>query len=391
MDDREQGEPAHTASGTGRNCGDSWWLHGMVEQLLWVKLLRVPALALRPQRIVLAVFLVVLIGLLGGITLPWQGEDVEPFLGAMLGTASESLWPFWQSLLTMEIGSTGSALVHVLVDTPRMAFAQYPVESVVLGLPMLVVWAVLGGAVCRSVACEVSLEVTLPWTNQLAFVTKRWASFLGVVLVPTVLIALVVLVLAVGGVALFNGAPILELLGGLLFGIGLLLALAAVALAAVTAAGCPMLLPSVACEGTDTIEALGRVLAYVIARPLRLAVFIAIGGGVCVTASAVAFGLAEGAIGVAHAAAGSWLSPDGIAEFTGPPAIDAQDRLGGTLPETGATARWSAWMVGFWGSCLRLVAAGYAVSCFFTAGTMLYLFMRQVCDGQHYAELWTED
>ena len=57
----------------------------MVEQLLWVKLLRLPALALRPQRVGLAVFLVVLVGLIGRLEMPWRDAETLPFLDAMLG------------------------------------------------------------------------------------------------------------------------------------------------------------------------------------------------------------------------------------------------------------------------------------------------------------------
>ncbi|MDQ7014096.1 MAG: hypothetical protein Q9O74_09400 [Planctomycetota bacterium] len=391
MNDREQTGPGHETATTNPSGGDSWWLHGMVEQLLWVKLLRVPALALRPQRVGLAVFLVVLIGLIGNIGMPWRAEEVEPFLGAVLGAQLDALAMFWQGVLGLDGGAVASGFVGLMVDAPRLALTRYPVESVLLGLPTMAVWAVLGGALCRSVACEVSLEMTLPWTKQLAFATKRWASFLGVVLLPTVVVGAIALVLAVGGVVLFNGVPALELVGGLLFGGGLLLALLAVGMMGLVGLACPMLLPSVACEATDAIEALGRALAYVIARPLRLAVYLAIGGVTCAVAIAVAFALAEGAIGLAHAATGAWLAAQGIAELTGAYPIDAQLDQAGELREIGATARGSAWLVGFWGSCLRLVVMGYAVSCFLTAGTMVYLFMRQVCDGQHYAELWSED
>jgi len=80
----------------------------------------------------------------------------------------------------------------------------------------------------------------------------------------------------------------------------------------------------------------------------------------------------------------------GLAELTGAYPPEAQLSEAGELREIGGVASVSSWMVGFWGSCLRLVAAGYALSCVLTAGTMVYLFMRQVCDGQHYAELWSE-
>lgn len=362
----------------------------MVEQLLWVKLLRLPALALRPQRVVLAVFLVVLVGLIGRLEMPWRDAETPPFLDAMLGAKLEALAQLWRGVIGLHGGAIGSGFAALLIDVPAMALTRYPVETVLLGVPIALVWAVLGGAVCRSVACEVSLEMTLPWTKQLGFAVKRWRTFLGVAVLPGALIGVIALVLAMGGVVLFNGVPGLELLGGLFYGLGLLLALAAAGLVVAMVLGWSMLLPSAACEGTDAIDSFGRVLAYVVARPVRLLMYVLIGGLVSVLAGGVAFGLAEGAIGFAQATAGAWVPAESLAELTGAYPLEAQLNEAGELREVGGVAAASSWMVGFWGSCLRLVAAAYALSCMLTAGTLIYLFMRQVCDGQHYAELWTE-
>ena len=362
----------------------------MVEQLLWVKLLRLPALALRPQRVGLAVFLVVLVGLIGRLEMPWRDAETLPFLDAMLGAKLEAFAQLWRGVVGLHGGAIGAGFAALLIDVPAMALTRYPVETVLLGVPMALVWAVLGGAVCRSVACEVSLEMTLPWTKQLGFAVKRWRTFLGVAVLPASLIALIALVLAMGGVVLFNVVPGLELIGGLFYGLGLLLGVVAAGLVVVLLLGWSMLLPSAACEGTDAFDSVGRVLAYVVARPVRLLTYVLIGGLVSVLAGGLALGLAESAIGFTRATTGAWVPAQGFAELTGAYPPEAQLNEAGELRAIGGVASVSSWMVGFWGSCLRLVATGYALSCVLTAGTMVYLFMRQVCDGQHYAELWSD-
>lgn len=363
----------------------------MAEQLLWVRLLRVPAFALRPQRVGFSVFLVALVGLIGRLRMPWRDAEEMPFLDAVVGAKLEGFAQVWRGVTGLHGGAVGSGFAAILIDAPTLAVTRYPVESVVLGVPMVIVWAVLGGAVCRSVACEVSLEMTLPWTRQLGFGLRRWRTLVGTAVLPGVLIGVVALVLAAGGAVLFNGVPGLELVGGVLYGVGLLLSLAATVLVGVVLLGWPLLLPAAACEGTDAIDAAGRVLAYVIARPVRLIVYLLIGGLVATLATGVAIGLVEGAIGFARAMAGMWVSAEGAAELTGAYPMAARLNDAGELWEVGGLAEASSWLVGFWGSCLRLVAVGYAVSCVLTAGTMVYLFLRQVCDGQHYAELWTEE
>lgn len=362
----------------------------MVEQLLWVKLLRLPALALRPQRVGLALFLVALVGLIGRLEMPWRDAETLPFLDAVLGAKLEALAQLWHGVVGLHGGAIGAGFAALLIDVPAMALSRYPAESVLLGVPMALVWAVLGGAVCRSVACEVSLEMTLPWTKQLGFAVKRWRTFLGVAVLPASLIAAIALVLAMGGLVLFNVVPGLELIGGLFYGLGLLLGLVAAGLVVVLLLGWSMLLPSAACEGTDAFDSVGRVLAYVVARPVRLLMYVFIGGLVSALAGGLALGLAESAIGFTRATAGAWVPAQGLAELTGAYPLEAQLNEAGELREIGGVTSVSSWMVGFWGSCLRLVAAGYALSCVLTAGTMVYLFMRQVCDGQHYAELWSE-
>jgi len=202
-------------------------------------------------------------------------------------------------------------------------------------------------------------------------------------------IGVIALVLAVGGWVSFNVVPGLELVGGLVFGLGLMLGLVAVVLLVLLVLAWPMLVPAAVCEGTDAIDAAGRALAYAIAKPARLVLYLLVAGFVCTAAGVIAMALANGAVAFTEGVAGVWVSSQGVAELTGsyPPgvALDAE----GNVLEVGALATASARMVGFWGSFLRVVAASYIISMVLTAGTMVYLFMRQVCDGQHYAELWT--
>ncbi len=365
------------------------WVHEAGEALLWTRFLRVPALAARPQRVLLSLFLVVLVGFIGGIRMPWRDAETPAFLEAVLGAKFAALGQVWQGAMSLDALAASAGFARLIADVPVLAITEYPVESLVLGLPILLVFAVLAGAVCRSVACEYSLEMTLSWTRQLGFAVSRWRSLVGVLVLPMAVIGVIALVLAVGGWVSFNVVPGLELVGGLVFGLGLMLGLVAVVLLVLLVLAWPMLVPAAVCEGTDAIDAAGRALAYAIAKPARLVLYLLVAGFVCTAAGVIAMALANGAVAFTEGVAGVWVSSQGVAELTGsyPPgvALDAE----GNVLEVGALATASARMVGFWGSFLRVVAASYIISMVLTAGTMVYLFMRQVCDGQHYAELWT--
>ncbi|MCC7388673.1 MAG: hypothetical protein IT431_07875 [Phycisphaerales bacterium] len=363
------------------------WVQEAGEALLWPRLLRVPALAARPQRVVLGAFLLLVIGAIGSVRLPWRDEQLPPILDAVVGAKLAALSDLWAGVLALSPRAVAAGLARVLTDASSVALTDYPIEALLLGVPMLVAGSVLAGAVCRSVACEFSQEITLPWTRQLAFALQRWRSMVGVLVLPWAIVGVIALILAGAGFLCFNGIPGPELLGGLLFGLAVLLGLAAVLCTIAATLAWPMLVPAVACEGTDAIDAAGRALAYALARPIRLLAYLAVAGAVCLAASTVAVAVADGATDFARASASAWVSDRGVAEIAG--AATGRVMPGDGAEPVGALAETSGAMVAFWGSCLRVVAGGYIVSMVLTAGTLIYLFMRQICDGQHYAELWT--
>jgi hypothetical protein len=208
-----------------------------------------------------------------------------------------------------------------------------------------------------------------------------------VLLLPWIAIGLIALMLALAG--LVFRVSVLDVIGAILFGIALVLALIAVLVLVLSVLAAPMLVPAGACEGTDAIDAVQRAIAYAFARPIRLVWYLlvaAIFGAIAIT---VVWGLAEGADRFARAAAASWTGPSGEAALTGFFPAEATLDAEGNPRELGGTAAAAARILDFWSSVLATVVAAYAVSYFFASGTLIYLFMRQVCDGQHYTELWT--
>ncbi len=376
-----QDKPSHTRA-PGLN-----WVHDAGEALLWPRLLRVPAMAARPQRVVLSLFLLVVVGAIGNLRFPWRGET-PAFLDTLLGAKFEALGQLARGVRDADAALISDGFAQLLARVPVLVISEYPLEAILLGIPVLVAFAVFAGAVCRSVACEFSQELTLPWAQQLGFAVRRWRTLAGVLVLPAGVIGVIGLLLAVAGFVFFNIVPGLEVVGGLLYALALLLGLAAVAVLVLTTIAWPILIPAAVCEGTDAIDAVGRALAYAVARPLRLVVYLLLAALVCAVASAIALAFAEGAVSFAHAATSAWTSDRGFAEIQGrfpAPVLDSE----GNPEALGLLASTSSWIVDFWSGCLRLVAAAYALSTALTASTLTYLFMRQLCDGQHYAELWT--
>ena len=67
---------------------------------------------------------------------------------------------------------------------------------------------------------------------------------------------------------------------------------------------------------------------------------------------------------------------------------DAGSRVIGGEEDLGATAPTASAILGFWRGVLGLIVAGYAMSMVACMGTMIYLAMRRVCDGQDTTEIW---
>ena len=370
-------------------------LDDLTGSLLWPKLLRAPALALRIERVLAGVACVVTIGLLGRISGLWNdeatfGELVGMHVVGPLASVVELITP-WGGR-GIPLGSTARTLLYAPVNL----LVADPAALLLLGVPMLIVWGVLGVMISRSVASEVSLGRVLRWEPTLGFALSKWLGALGAMLAPVLLVALAHLVIAVGGAALFTW-PVGDVIGAVLYGVALLVAVLAVLVALGFLLGWPMLLPAIACEGTDALDAIQRVYAYVIGRPLRLVLY-----GVIVTLTAL---IALGVVGwvlstgesLATTASAQWsgtrgaqaLQMDTLPRRVPDPALA---EVGGTgLEEAGGTVRAAHAVVGFWRSLLTVLIAGYVVSLIHTGGTLLYLLCRRINDGQEIAELWTPD
>src|SRR5262249_17418602 len=141
--------------------------------------------------------------------------------------------------------------------------------------------------------------------------------------------------------------------------------------------GLPMLVPSVASEGTDAIDAIQRTYAYVTGRPLRLILYWAV---LIVEAAVVTLVLAVLAGWVIELT--TWASSLLLGQSVRDALNDAAHGRAPDYEPLGASSRMAVHIVAFWMQVPMLLVASFVVSFWFSAGTTLYLLMRQVCDGQ---------
>lgn len=424
----------------------------LTAHLLWPRLIGIGSLALAPGRIGLGMMMLLLILLVNRVTAAIpdspEGGPVGEALQRLLHGGETVVW----AVLSLRPREAAWGAFEAFISTPWQMLKHHTfstLAAVVLCLPVV---SVFGAAIARSAACQYSLNVRLSWAQALGFGLRRGRSALGAILLPLMLIGGVSVVLSLAGWAVY-GVGWLNLVGALLAPLALLAAVAAALTMAVFVLGHTLLIPAVAAESADAYDAVQRAYAYVVTRPLRMALYLL----VALVSGVVAFTLFAGVAlltlvllergtgvpiqtvplaSVAERAGGIFSRPAG----TGLPAVhglgdadisslaagetasraplDATRLLttpsrpalgsaavpgaGNSTPGTGESGTeakppypdrgWSfaatSWVMNLLGALIALVAGGFGVSVYFAAGVIIYLLMRQLCDGQDQNELW---
>ncbi len=263
------------------------------------------------------------------------------------------------------------------------AFEERPVRASLATIALAIAWSLGGAAICRTAATEAARRERLAWPDALALALSRRWSLVIALLAPALMALLLVLALAVLGWA-GMGWSVLRPVSGALFVVALLMGAALALAIGGYALGHALLVPAIACEGCDAIDAIQRAYAYAIARPFRLAMLVAV-VGVQTLLAVHAAAWAAGAVADLTA----WSSTrfiDGPAReivlaAAGDPSWRPADGAGWTSVFAWRAAR-------FWFGAMGVVFGGAAVSTFFCSSTLAYLLIRRDCDGQDPRDLW---
>lgn len=368
--------PAHDAS-RGPHAGLSPpprpTLADLSGDLLWPRLLRAGHIALSPTRLGLALFTVLILGLLG--TLPAGWSDGPGPLIVMTDHKLDALGTIAAGAMTLQLDLTLEGLRALFFGTFGVLFHEYPVSGPILLPLLLVVIAVGGGAISRSAVCEASQGLHVSWTRALGFALARWSGLLTALAAPIVALGLLFLLIALGGLLLLS-LPVIEVLGALLFPLALLAALAMMFIVIAFFLGGPLLLPALATEGTDGTDAIQRAFAYTLGRPLRLLVYYAVAFAIGILAVGLVWLVLTGTIAIAAETAGLWAGDR------------ARDVIAGQTDDYGWSAGLAAWLIDLWIAIPLLLATAYLVSFYFTASSISYLLIRCLHDHQDPGEIW---
>jgi hypothetical protein len=344
-------------------------LADLASGLVWPRLLQAPLLAARFTPVLmglLAVGSVRLLDLLGG---------ERPIVASTLQAIAAEFGRLALSATQLDGGGIHAAAADILLNLPLAELAGRPWLAGFVLVLSLALAAAFGGAIARQAALHCGgHRVLSPLGILLEAAGRLHSSFIAFIL-PTLILAAALLMLACLGWALLS-IPYAQVAGAVVMGLAVPLAFVAVFLGFAALLGTALMVPCVAAEGTDALDAIQRVLAYARGAFVRLACYAAISVAVGLFASWLVFAIAASAAAIFDDAPRAFLGEQTAAALTSP----SSDHPWSIL----ATRA----VLEFWSMVPVLLAQAYAFSLFFTASTLVYLGMRRVVDGQDMGEIW---
>ncbi|MCC6969945.1 MAG: hypothetical protein IT434_06950 [Phycisphaerales bacterium] len=347
-------------------------LRDLLDDLLWPKLLRAGAMSLRPERVAIAYLTILLVSLVMHAAALVPGA--EAFLTKSGELFSAQADRATSAVMAIDLQQLGTAFVVYFKGLHELVGAS-PWVALACAAPWLLIAPLGASAICRLTAVETAHRVITSWPVGVGFALRAAKASILAVLGPVILLGLGVLGLAIVGAALFSVGG-LGVVGALFFFIALAACAGMVLLGLGWVLGLPMFVPSVACEGPDPIDAVQRVLAYLVGRPLRIAAY-----SLVLIAELVIVASVVGIVVHATLDLASW----GLTLFCGP---DARAALSGH--GDGLTGAWksAARVAQFWREAFLGLVPAVVFSFVCSGWTIAYLLIRQLHDGQDRSEIW---
>ncbi len=340
--------------------------------LVWPTLLRTPVLALQPPRVLIG--MLVMLALWGvGSLLDWllAFGGVEEIGAPLVWRLRDGWFDASEQLVSLQPAEALRFLGDATFGHVMGLLEFRPLTAGLAVLLLAPILAIGSGAIARSVAVDVAVGTNLGVRESLAFGFRWWKALLGALLIPLVLIGVGVSVLKVAGWLLL-GLPVLNVVGAIGYGVFLLVGLLVYGLLIGFMVGQTMLPPAVAVEGTDSVDAIQRIYAYLLGRPGRALIYLSLAAVQGLIAIGLATWVLNGAADLTASMAGSFLPTERSRALFEPG------------HQTGAAGA----VIAFWQLIVSLILSGILVSWHATAGTLVYLLLRRVCDEQDLREVW---
>ena len=274
------------------------------------------------------------------------------------------------------------SLCEMLYTLPSWLYGTYPGFLSLLSVCMLLIVAFFGGILARLAAMDATGSAHTPVMASIRFVLKRYLWFVLTPLMPVIMICALGLLLMLGGLVFFN-LPGLDILGGFLFWVALLLGFGITILLVFTMATYPMFYPALVMEGTDSFDVVSRCFGYLVARPWHWFFYTMLS----LVYGAVGYlflgGLVYLTLSITHQIVGMGVFAQMVDEGSRWNGIMPTPRLGQLLYSfnwdagLGFTGKVTAGMIWVWSFFLVSLIGAYTGSFFYCANTVIYQLLRQ--------------
>ena len=268
--------------------------------------------------------------------------------------------------------------------------------AIIFTLACLAIGAIFGGAIARVVALQFARDERIGAGRALAFSLKKFGSFFAAPLIPLLIIAIVVLLILLGG--LLGAIPYFgEIIAGLLLGLtfvgGFVIALVLIG----WGVGLHLMYPTIAVEGSDSFDAISRSFAYLFARPWRLgfyAIVSAVYGAICyLFVRFFAFLL----LWVSHAGLGAIMNHFS-ARYAAPGKLDAlwpeptfwELRPPFNWQILSGTETVGAFFMFLWVILIIGVVMAFVLNFYFSSTTIIYFLLRHRVDATDLEDIYVE-
>ncbi len=248
-----------------------------------------------------------------------------------------------------------------------------------LGLWGLIVWSLFGAGITRIAALQLARGDKLGFRAALAYGIRRWPSFLTAALIPMLAVFLLAVPLAVLG--LLMRADFFVLIAGIVWPLVLIAGVIMAILLVGLWFGWPLMWPTIAAENTDPFDALSRAYSYTYHRPIRYLMYTVVASVLGFLAWVVVVLFANLLVQL-----GFWGVSWGAGNLRATEIFDMANS--GTKP----AGEWSmltagSSMIGFWWSCVNVIAHAFLFAYFWSAMTAIYFLLRKDEDGTELEEV----
>ncbi|MEM7627418.1 MAG: hypothetical protein AAF333_17620 [Planctomycetota bacterium] len=278
------------------------------------------------------------------------------------------------------------AMWSMAVVTPGWVWTHHPGFFLIFSGYTLVVFMVLGGAISRLAVMQACADASDGLFETASFTAPRAGWFIVAPLIPLGVAGVVWLIQATIGVVLFN-VPGLNILGALGFGLMILLGFVAACLMIFSALGVGMLPSALAVEGTDAFDAVSRVCTFLIYRPIRYLLLIAISLVFGALMYLVVGTIMYFAFWFTTRAVGAWVG--GFDQLV---AVQEFGRMPYRVEAEGLSTmdKGTAWLLLVWSRLWFGLSLAFVISFFFSAQTWIYLLLRRDVDGTVFEDCYIE-